>query len=1098
MKHTNTCKKAWLVATLAAMLALLLALAVFAEVGTTESADGEAAVGLISYQVTEDVDGTFTLRLITGVDSLDYRYCGYRVRTTTKNENGNNVTTTLTGVDTRVYSSFFGGETEYIVSEISNYPYAFLTTIRGLATASDYIKLEIRPSVTTLEDETVYGEVIDLLYEGELDDEDRYPVLTASLKAEEETEFKTVLRFVATSDAHIKSATATQAKRLETIMAQLNEYFANEENNDGHAGVDALLVAGDVTNQIEDDEPTITFEELANKELADAKEYFDNLLAGTNTQLVITMGNHDWNAFNKPSQYDNTVAVKLFEEYFGEGSTTGMVKIGGYYFITLNNDDISSLPNQAFRGWGWGYSDERVAEYEAMIEAAIADTGTDKPIFVVRHTGDVGTVLGTDEFIAGASATSVKNLEALQSKYPNLVVLSGHSHYPIYDEFSIHQKNYTSLNTGTLGSSSQSRINGEKVNMTSSSAVTGVWLVEVDEIGRTRIRIWDGATNGFYGDPDTYTYMIESYQKDEFLYTEDRYSSEDIFFADDATLTVYDAFDTAASIAFYPVPEGSLMARAYEIVLSDTEGNVLETKYILPEYYVQKRDVPMLYSFANLMPATTYNVTVTAITPGYSVEIDHKDAFRSEPLTTSFTTDVSGSTVTGADLIDVVIYPDIRTVGRTSAQTLPVGVLGLPVYDYDETIGMNVVSLDGAAKNYLRFECNSISDTLVNGFTFEILVRVDEMPTTEDVALAGAMQSGGYGLFAYRDGTLRFRMVDNKLDDKGKNITRNITLGEYTVGEYYYIVATFDGTTCTGYLNGERIASVTLEEGFKLPTTETNRNLVIGADTNSGSAIQTPSKCTVGIVRLYSDTMTGEMVQENYTALNLPENEVPAPSETHLLELVIDASKKTAVDAAGHGLVQTTKGTPEYAYDETIGRDVVSVDGTETTFIHFTMQQITENLLDGDFTFETLVRVDAAPTTQNAALVSGLHGGGFGLFAKPNGKLEFHIYNNGNLQKIELSEYQVDAYYHVAAVYDGTECTIYVNGEEEVVYEMDAFTLHSTHPTYNNIMIGGDTYINSVSTFYNPSKCTVGVFCIYSEALTKTEVKAAYEAAIKK
>ena len=113
MKHTHTFQKAWLVATLAAMLVLVFALATIAQAEASAQTE-TAAVELISYQVRQDTDGDFSLRLITGVDSLDYGYCGYRVEVTVRNAAGNDATTTVAGRDSQVYSSIFGGENEYL------------------------------------------------------------------------------------------------------------------------------------------------------------------------------------------------------------------------------------------------------------------------------------------------------------------------------------------------------------------------------------------------------------------------------------------------------------------------------------------------------------------------------------------------------------------------------------------------------------------------------------------------------------------------------------------------------------------------------------------------------------------------------------------------------------------------------------------------------------------------------------------------------------------------------------------------------------------------------------------------------------------------
>lgn len=1092
MKNKHSTKRAWIVAFTVTVLALLFVLTAFAEVGGTASSDEIAATDLISYQVTGDEDGKFTLRLIAGVGSLEeYSACGYRIRVTTKNANGNNVTNTVTGKTPEVYSSFFGGQTEYAVSEISDYSYAFFATLKNLETSSDYIRLEISPILTTIEGETVSGRAIVLLYEGELDGEG-YPALTASLKsAEEDLEFKTVLRFVATSDVHVKTASATQAKRLETIMAQLNEYFALEANNEGHAGVDALLVAGDVTNQIESDYPDLSYSELAETELKDAKAYFDALLAGTNTELVITMGNHDWNAFNKPAQYDNTVAVELFEKYFGEGTTTGMVKIGGYWFITLNNDDVSSLPNQSFRGWGWGYSDERVAEYEAMIEEAIADTGTDKPIFVVRHTGDIGTVLGTDEFIASKSATAVKNLEALQSKYPNLVVFSGHSHYPIYDEFSIHQEHYTSLNTGTLGSSSQSRIGGEKVNMSSASNVTGVWLLEVDEIGRTRIRIWDGATNGFYGE----TYRIDSYQKEDFLYTEDRYSAEDVFFAEGAALTVTSVTDTTASISFLPVPKESLMARAYEAALIDEAGEVVATEYYLPEYYIENYTRPVQISFEGLTPSTEYSVRVTAITGGYRVELDHKEALRSAPILGSLTTDDEAIVPSETELLNLRIDADKATVKDVAynGAVLAWKGSGMPEYAYDENLCRDVVSFNRSGESVLHMTCAALSEELLDGFTFETLVRVDELPahvegekvSNEYVGLVGGMHLGGYGLYVYSDGNMKFRAYEGLVDENDTSKTIREISTPISTGVYYHVVAVIEGRTVTLYVDGVSVGSTTLSADFSLSDDTAKRNLVVGGDSYNASSYTNAGKCTVGLLTLHKDPMNAEAVAAAYA-------KVAAERTVYLLDVQVNTNAQTVTEAANKGSVQTVLGSPVISYDKTIGRNVVSTNGSENSVLHYTLNPVVDSLVNG-FSFETLVRVDEMPTAK-AVLVGATQNGGFQLAAETDGTLTFCIYDNGKLKYLyKIGDYTVGVYYHVVATYDDVNkiCTVYINGKRVgTVENMTSFHLHTSTAGYRNLVVGGDTYLSQKLT--DPSKCTVALLRIYDNVLDAYDVAKRY------
>jgi len=141
-------------------------------VALEEPADAD----FISYQVSKGENGTFSLRAIAGLNSLDYANFGYEVTVATKDENGNDVVKTLFGATTKAYSSIYGGDTEYSIKEHFGYEYAGLATVTGLAVDSEYTKLEIRSYVTTLDGEVKYGKSATLLYTGMLD-ENEFPTL---------------------------------------------------------------------------------------------------------------------------------------------------------------------------------------------------------------------------------------------------------------------------------------------------------------------------------------------------------------------------------------------------------------------------------------------------------------------------------------------------------------------------------------------------------------------------------------------------------------------------------------------------------------------------------------------------------------------------------------------------------------------------------------------------------------------------------------------------------------------------------------------------------------------------------------------------------
>lgn len=636
--------------------------------------------------------------------------------------------------------------------------------------------------------------------------------------------FVPVTRFIVTSDIHITPTTGTPAAHLKTAIGQITEYFQDPDKNDGYSKLDAIAIVGDITNNGTTEEFNV------------AKKYFDEVVP-VGTELVLTMGNHDWNKFGATSQTE-------FEQILGPAMLD--IVIGGYHFITIVNDEPLG-----WRGYGWDYSQKTLEKAEKMIQRALADTGKDKPIFVFQHLGNLGTVVSTG-LDAASSNTAVATLTEMQSQFPNLVVFSGHSHFPINDECSIHQRDFTSINTGSLSAAMTSRLNGKSIEMASRSQAKAVYLIEVDEYGRMKVRIWRTENNGFMGEE----WFVDSYRKDEFVYTEDRFSEEDIFFANGAEVSLDCVFSTNLSASFLPVPEESLTARIYEAVLTDKNGNAVATQQIPLEYYVDNFTTPLQIQFNDLQPETEYTLSVYALNSLYSVDIASEGTLRSKPLTATFTTPQPEANLGGADIINVKIDAKTNTVKSIIPKgLLPTGV-GSPNIYHDESIGMDVVSFDGTLDNVVKFSFAQYADAIKESMSFETYIRLDEKPSSP-TTMIGAAQSGGFCLNARTDGKFQFQIRDGEAYDS--------ILFPYQVGRYYHIVVSFDGATCTIYADGVKVGATEITE-FQLPRYTSHYWLYLGADVYNGTTGQNPTKCTVAKFAMYSEALTAEKVTELYTA----------------------------------------------------------------------------------------------------------------------------------------------------------------------------------------------------------------------------------------
>ena len=646
------------------------------------------------------------------------------------------------------------------------------------------------------------------------DDPNKDPVEDPVVDPWQNDGFVPVVRFIASSDIHITSVDSTNAKRTKAVYEGIAAYFADPERNSGYAGLDAITIAGDIT---ENGKP---------EEFEAAKAVLDAVIPAE-TKLVITMGNHDWN-----SQGNNSRAS--FESFFGPSMQD--VKIGGYHFITVVDDK------------GWNYSQAVVNEAEELIQAAIADTGPDKPVFVIEHIGNTGTAAGTCIHAVQAGGNAIDTMNAMHEKYPNLVVFSGHSHFPANDTFSIHQEHFTSINTGSL----KSVISILKVPDRYSQIQCHV--VEIDAEGKLRVRHWDGYKNGFVGD----TWYVDSYDPDEFIYNADRFSEGDIFFAEDAELKLSSLTSNAAMISIPPTPAESLPARSFKIVVKDAAGNIVNSFYYDTDYYLDDKVTPTSIELPDLKEDTEYTVEVYGVNSEFCSSRDNPEALLTEPLVASFKTYAAGEEARNGPVVDLDLSSD--TPKNAVADGLNTTVYGAPVIEKEPTLGRNILLLNGFNEDIVTFgSYSSIAANLRDSMTFEIYFKVDRLPTTEErtFGIASSQQVGGFGLQVDPDSTATF-WICNSATGSYEKLKVDIE-----VGVYHHLLASFDGSKCIVYLDGAKEASTDMP-GVKLSDSKSAWYVYLGGDPDGSGGIAIPSECSIALFRLYTYGLTEEEARQAY------------------------------------------------------------------------------------------------------------------------------------------------------------------------------------------------------------------------------------------
>ncbi len=178
--------------------------------------------------------------------------------------------------------------------------------------------------------------------------------------------------------------------------------------------VDMIIVPGDIGDASSNYAYT-NYNNCVEKVFGDDKPIIQNV-----------MGNHDYWGNGAKNR-----CRRIFKKNFGKSPWTHYVA-NGYHFIGASpaNGDMESA---------YGGIEDWLTE---QLEIASKDDPT-KPIFVSTHNGAKDTIYGSDDW-------GDKSLNDIIKDYPQVVSISGHSHYSILDERSIHQQNYTSFSTQSI------------------------------------------------------------------------------------------------------------------------------------------------------------------------------------------------------------------------------------------------------------------------------------------------------------------------------------------------------------------------------------------------------------------------------------------------------------------------------------------------------------------------------------------------------------------------------------------------------------------------------------------------------------------------
>ena len=276
----------------------------------------------------------------------------------------------------------------------------------------------------------------------------------ADKPAAKNDEFIPVIRFIASSDTHVRDDSDVTAQRIGKMLS-LGYGISEEDKN--YNRLDALLIAGDLTN----DGTKTEFDKFS-------KAVKDNLKGDTRF-LGVVAKNHDGYKMSR------TDLRNYYNKVTGNEADFNVV-INGYHFIGLSASPIDATH----------YDNTQIKWLDEQLKNATKED-PDKPVFVMHHEHNRDTVYGSSNY----DGWGVTFFNDTLKKYPQVVDFSGHSHYPLNDPRSIWQGEYTAIGTGAIYYSEFTIDLKRTYHPADSNDTATCWIAEVDAANRLRLRGMD-------------------------------------------------------------------------------------------------------------------------------------------------------------------------------------------------------------------------------------------------------------------------------------------------------------------------------------------------------------------------------------------------------------------------------------------------------------------------------------------------------------------------------------------------------------------------------------------------------------------------------
>ncbi|MCC8145784.1 MAG: metallophosphoesterase [Bacteroidales bacterium] len=592
--------------------------------------------------------------------------------------------------------------------------------------------------------------------------------------------------------------------------------------------VDALFVVGDLTE-------------------GGTESQYNQLMTVFNDETVVPkdmpvyymMGNHD------------NYASNANENYFKLGQPLHQyIEIKGYPFIT------TSMNGGTSDGYG---ADAQNFLRESLADAAVKYPG--KPIFVFTHVPPKGTVYGSQN---GEGGWGTDKLTSILNNYPQAVVFSGHSHFPLGDPRSIHQDKFTAVNDGsTTYSEIEPSLVNAGIHPERYAYVTEGVIVNVDKDMNIEMERWDT-----YRNLEILPRWKVNAPHDGSNFTKEykgRTGGEAPKFATGIKPIVSDIENESCKITFDQATDDEVVHH-YVIEILDN-GSVVTRFTKFSEFYLNT-DMPLSFTISmNGIPTgKTLQAQVTALDSYKNRSIP---IVSDEFIAGKFTPSPGSSKPAPESLVLDVVFKDGSAEDISPLKNTIIAGAKTPEVYLNETFNVQTAKFTGDNTCYYKVDYKDnqvIKDAFSNGFTFEAIYMVNN--TSSTMSPISAQESGGAGI----EQKTGFEFWVNI--DKSYKTAKG---GSVVAGKFYHVIAIYNKAAekLLMYVDGKLAGETEAKGNLTFPENTAAQWIAIGGDAGTGSTVQSPMDGEIAVARMYNRAVTRDEVYWMYQDFQTEEPEKP-------------------------------------------------------------------------------------------------------------------------------------------------------------------------------------------------------------------------------